>query len=103
MYSAMATDASFAVFVLLAVASTSALCVRLQLASVKLTERTLAGDTIRISMTGRRALKLILSPNPQISFSHSVIASGACHAACHGVPLQFIRRHGLLKTSGGSA
>ena len=51
-------------------------------ASVKLTERTLEGGAIRISMTGRRAVKLTQSPIPRHSFVQAVIATDASSAIC---------------------
>jgi hypothetical protein len=51
---------------------------------VKLTDRTLEGGAIRISMTGRRAVKLTQSPIPQHSFVQAVIATEADFANCFG-------------------
>jgi hypothetical protein len=51
---------------------------------VKLTDRTMEGGAIRISMTGRRAVKLTQSPIPQHSFVQAVIVTEADFANCFG-------------------
>ena len=62
------TAASYAACFLLAVASTSAFCFRPLLASVKLTERTLAGVEIRISTPGGARSQIDTTTDSSMAF-----------------------------------